>query len=366
MKIDRSIFLHILVWVAYVNILVLTIYSFEELTVAVERASLIAAVHAFIFYLNADYLMPKFLEQKRVVLYVMQLVFVLALLMYGVQRTSVMGDFGPHPSFDKFSEKRFDTPMGREMDRKPPPLQRFDRKNKPVLHPRVIGLTISSFLALFISAIYFNVRSKKKKDEEMLKLRNESLEAESKLLKSQINPHFLFNTLNNLYYLASVKSDLAPQAIQQLSEILRYTIYDSDHAMVPLDKEVAYIEHYIRLQCLKEEGHINQVSFKAEGVDGQLMIAPMLLLPFVENSFKHGNLAESKEAFIEVNLATRGSKITFHCKNSLSDREGAKDKTPGIGMKNVERRLQLVYGVHYDLYVNDSKGIFEIKLELNV
>ena len=166
---------------------------------------------------------------------------------------------------------------------------------KPGRDPRAIGIIISSAAALFVSSVYFNLRNKRSKDQELLQLRNQSLEAEKKFLKSQINPHFLFNTLNNLYSLAMIKSDKTADAIQQLSELLRYSIYESENKLVALSKELDYIKHYIKLQTLKDDSFESKINYKSTVTDGDLYIPPMILLPIIENAFKHGNLTNCGE-----------------------------------------------------------------------
>ncbi|MEP2508304.1 MAG: histidine kinase, partial [Reichenbachiella sp.] len=174
----------------------------------------------------------------------------------------------------------------------------------------------------------------------------------------------LFNTLNNLYSLATVKSDKTADAIQRLSEILRYSIYDSESKLVTLQKELEYIGHYIQLQSLKDEDFDSKISLKSEKVSEQLQIPPMVLLPFIENAFKHGNLATSDEAYLSIEIKTKDENLHFTCKNTIAEISQAKDKTGGIGLKNVRRRLELFYGDNFDLDIQKGSDTFLISLVL--
>lgn len=354
----KNILIHSLIWMAYFNLIAWSFSAFEDWEVSMIRASLIVSIHAFLFYLNAEYLMPIFLDKRKISTYALMLIatmgMVFILLTGPIKSILPERDYRAVGQFDKTKKK----PSGKRPRIKP-------RRQKGIVDPRAIGILVSSAAALFVSAVYFNIRNKKTKDEELLQLKNNSLEAEKKFLKSQINPHFLFNTLNNLYSLAMMKSEKTPDAIQQLSEILRYSIYDSENKLVPLQKEFEYIRHYIDLHLLKDDGYDSKVSFDADQVNGQILIPPMLLLPFIENAFKHGNL-NAQDAFLRIAIQTTNDRVDFTCENSISNASQAKDKIGGIGMKNVRRRLELFYGTKFDLEIHTSLETFRISLTLNV
>ncbi len=176
------------------------------------------------------------------------------------------------------------------------------------------------------------------KEQESALLKSEHLNW-LKFLKSQINPHFLFNTLNNIYTLSMLKSDQTPDMILKLSNMLRYILYEcSDKDKVPIAKEVAYIRNYIDLQLLKDS-EIKNIHFE-EGIKDNVAIAPMLLIPFIENSFKHSRIEDTEKGWINIKLSCNRKEIFFSCENSLPAVEYKKDKTGGIGIENARRRLE--------------------------
>ncbi|MCE7995295.1 MAG: histidine kinase [Roseivirga sp.] len=194
-------------------------------------------------------------------------------------------------------------------------------------------------------------------------LENQNLTSELAFLKSQINPHFLFNTLNNIHTLAYKKSDGAPEAIMKLSDLMRYMLYESDTEVVPLDTEIAHLKSFIGLQALRFKTR-NIVQLDISGDTASKMIAPLLLLPFVENAFKHGyNL--KKEGAIVINL-NADDDIQFSVENEQVPRGMAtqKDEAGGIGLENINRRLELIYKADYTLAVEESSSHFKINLTL--
>ena len=362
MKKVKHVLIHFLVWTGYFNLIAWSMSNFQDWQDSAVRALIVVLIHAFLFYLNANFLMPRFLDKRRVATYALLLVFsmgiVLALLA------------GPIKTFLPVKDPRFPKHMMEMEARKPRPKnERFLDRNllgrKRRFDPRAIGIIISSAAVLFVSSVYFNVKNRKSKDEEMLQLKNQSLEAEKKFLKSQINPHFLFNTLNNLYSLASQRSEKTADAIQQLSEILRYTIYDSESKWVTLQKELEYIRHYIKLQSLKDDGFAERITLETKSANERLQIPPMLLLPFIENAFKHGDLATSEDSFLHISISSIQNSLRFVCENTITAASQAKDKTGGIGLKNVRRRLELIYGTNFSLDIRQSSDTFLINLELS-
>ena len=189
--------------------------------------------------------------------------------------------------------------------------------------------------------------------------------SEVSLLQSQINPHFLFNTLNNIYSLVYQKTDTAPIAVMKLSEIMRYMLYDASAEKVSLIKEIEYLNSFIELQLLRIK-HKEFIEFKIKGkVDG-LMISPMLLIPFVENAFKHG-LKNLNSPGIIINLTVIERTINFEVINYNKKHELInKDETGGIGLPNIKRRLDLLYCGRYTLDIKQTDEIYHVKLELKV
>ena len=191
----------------------------------------------------------------------------------------------------------------------------------------------------------------------------EKLSLELNSLKTQINPHFLFNSLNSIYSQALAKSDQTSETVLELSNLLRYMLYEVEEDKVPLVKEVEMLENYIELQKLRlEEG--SKVGFTIEGDLDRVMIAPLLLFPLVENAFKHGMKDDSEQAFIEIKLKVdRG--ISFSIRNKLGQIDDMeKGKYGGIGLENVKRRLELIYPNSYELEILKTETEFQVNLML--
>jgi two-component system sensor histidine kinase LytS len=197
---------------------------------------------------------------------------------------------------------------------------------------------------------------------------NKNKIAELKLLKAQVNPHFLFNTLNNLYGLAVVKSDKLPGLMLQLSDLLRYSLYDTQVRWVPLAKEVSYIENYITLEKLRLEDR-SQIHFSIEGATEHLRIAPMLLIVFLENAFKHFSAVENQQAQIDIQLKVVDKELHFSCFNTIDHTisEGPRSQNAsGIGLNNVRKRLELLYPYKHQLGIQQEATSFRVFLELQL
>jgi LytS/YehU family sensor histidine kinase len=189
--------------------------------------------------------------------------------------------------------------------------------------------------------------------------------SELALLRSQVNPHFLFNTLNNIYSLVYKKSDDAPQAVMKMSAIMRYMLYDatSDHVM--LDKEVEYLKSFIELEQLRVR-HQDFVELSITGEMEGRTIAPMLLIPFVENAFKHGSKSSGNPG-IWITLEILPDEIRFRIKNYLrKNSNSTQDPVNGIGLKNVRRRLNLLYPGNYTLETGNNEPFYHVNLIIKI
>ncbi len=194
------------------------------------------------------------------------------------------------------------------------------------------------------------------------KITVEKLQAEVNFLRSQVNPHFLFNVLNNLYALTLKKSDLAPEVVLKLSEMMEYMLYDSDHAKVLLQKEVGYLNSYMELEKLRFGTHSDIVLNVTGDLNGQ-EIAPLLLLPLVENAMKHGVSRQSGQAWLRGDLHVNGSSLTLNLENSkplISRQEGK----GGIGLENLRKRLDLLYPSKHRLKIEDKGNSFVVNLDI--
>jgi len=199
-----------------------------------------------------------------------------------------------------------------------------------------------------------------------LNLEKEKLEAELNFLKSQIQPHFLFNTLNNLYALTLKKSDKAPEMVIQLSNLLEYSLYSGKETEVELSEELKQLRGYIDLEKLRFGKRLKINTEITENIYG-LLIAPLLLLPFVENSFKHGASNDLKSPFIDLKVSVKENHLIFSVSNSYKSESGKFiDYKEGIGLKNVKRRLELLYLNKHSLEIVQKLDIFDVNLTLEL
>ena len=194
-------------------------------------------------------------------------------------------------------------------------------------------------------------------------LSQEKLEAELKYLKAQIHPHFLFNTLNNLYALTLKKSDAAPEMVLKLSDLLNYMLYDCNGRWVPLDKELKQIENYLALERMRYGDRLD-IRYSVNGSLSGHQIAPMLIIAFVENSFKHGTSEELDQAWVSIEVETAPGEIRLKVENSKADMVAPDEQEykAGIGLTNVRRRMELLYPDRHTLKVLDSQDAFLVSL----
>lgn len=204
-----------------------------------------------------------------------------------------------------------------------------------------------------------------RKEQEAIRLRAEKLEAEIKFLKSQTNPHFLFNALNNIYTLTLIKSDAAPENLLKLSAMLRYMLYDCNAPRVPLRKEIEYLRHFVDLFRLKDSGGID-VRLDLDESRPEMPVAPLIFIPFVENAFKHSDVEKIGKGWVAIRLATTESGLTFEVKNSLPDTPKSKDAVGGIGLENVVRQLELCYPGRHRLDIRRLETIYEVFLTIEI
>ena len=199
-------------------------------------------------------------------------------------------------------------------------------------------------------------------------LLTQSMQSELRFLKSQINPHFLFNTLNNLYALTLKKSDKAPEIVLKLSEIMRYMLYECNERRVYLSKEIQYMQNYLDLERLRQpEG--TEIKTLVQGNVSDQMIAPLLFVPFLENAFKHGlNTAVQGKGFVHVTMLISGEDLEFKIENSKPEAAPKQHhpRSGGIGLVNVRQRLEILYPGAHDLYIEDDPDRYSVTMLLKL
>jgi two-component system LytT family sensor kinase len=200
-------------------------------------------------------------------------------------------------------------------------------------------------------------------NERERNLIREKLETELKYLRYQTHPHFLFNTLNNIYGLARKKSDQTPEVVMKLSKLLRFMLYETAKPFINIGEEIKMLDDYIELEKLRYNDRLT-IAFVREIDNENEQIAPLLLLPFVENAFKHGASESRFKSYIHIDLRLNNSFLHFHIENTQESNESA-EINENIGLRNVKRQLELMYK-EYDLLVKSEAAVFKVCLKVNL
>ncbi len=336
------------------------------------------------FYLNYYFLLPRYFEKRKLGVYFL---FVLSVVMAIavsdiVIRKKLSNDFergfwgakndnflqrANKPQDDaafNSSQPLINIPYNRNG---PPPHMFQDRQfilgiPQPVFLMSVSRTLSTCFLMLIISGMLRLVYSFLKSENQKKSLENATLNAEVDLLKAQINPHFLFNTLNSIYSLASVKSDKTDEAILKLSDLLRYALYDTAEGKVQLSQDIQYVNNYIDLQLLRLSNKVT-IKYTVAGNADNKVIAPMLLITFIENAFKHG-VSYLQQSLIKINIQIFDETLTLEVTNPIVENNSF--VAGGIGLKNVQRRLELIYPNQHQLYIYQEQHQFSVSLKISI
>jgi len=227
------------------------------------------------------------------------------------------------------------------------------------------GRFMSSIPPIIISALIRNSILLSRKNKESLELKNKVLEAETNALRSQINPHFLFNTLNNIYSLSQYDPKKTGKAILQLSDILRYVTYEANQKNVPLKQELANIESFIQLQLLKDPDDSN-LDIQILDDDRGLQISPLLILPIIENCFKHANHHDKVNGWIRIKIWAEDTTLRVETANTTVKKSKANSYGGGVGMENVQKRLKLLYPAAHEFTVKHQESVYSTNLSLEL
>jgi two-component system, LytTR family, sensor kinase len=339
-----------------------------------------------VFYLNFYVLIPRFFTLKKIVYYLSGVIFMLVFIImqqaftdylfwktYAAQKTvaSREASFAPPPLFSRYhaQEDPDIIKQGRGIDfREKPPIafEEASANRVPsfldyILFPEIFRKSVfAALLMLFMSGFIKIAQEWFKSEQQREALKVENLNAELKFLKSQINPHFLFNCLNTIYSLAHKHSAQTEHAIVKLSTIMRYMIYESNEDKVQLQQELQYLEDYIDIQRLRMPDDI-VVDYAVQGNPVGLRIEPMLLVPFVENAFKHG-ISYAEPSFIAIAVAIEKNQVRLVVENSLFRQRVA--EKGGIGLQNVRKRLELLYTEDHELEITEAENQFIVDLKI--
>ncbi|MFI5452853.1 sensor histidine kinase [Pedobacter sp. UC225_61] len=230
-------------------------------------------------------------------------------------------------------------------------------------HLKRLGFTLSymigqlcgvSFLAYFIHSA--------KQNEQLKTLKEQQLISELTYLKAQLQPHFFFNTLNNIYSLALKQDKATAPLVAKLAEMMRYILYKADEKWVSLKDETEFIKNYVEVEHIRYRSTIS-ISFDRQGIDDESKISPLLLLPFIENAFKHGIQEEEKEGFVNIVICKTGEELILEVKNSIAK---TNQHTDGIGLVNVKKRLAILYPKNHKLEIQNDGKIYQVSLTLEM
>jgi len=331
-KVYHTLFWSLLLLVLVVNDLVMTD---KTVATSIGHGLIVVFVYALVVYLNLLYLIPNYLTKNQFWTY-LGLLILSVLVITPIEAFILYLIYSGNP----IAQERVVIDL-----------------NLYFIPPTLIALGSTLF-----KIINDWVRDLREKQE----LEKRTMQSELRFLKSQINPHFLFNTLNSLYALTLKKSDNAPEIVIKLSEMMRYMLYECNEKQVLLSKEVNYIHNYLALELLRQAKDID-IKFEVTGNIGSQMISPLMFIPFIENSFKHGLSNNLANGFVHIYLNVEGEDIKFCVENSKPEKLPMRDpkrKSGGIGLVNVRRRLNLLYPDRYSLNIEDNPKSYEIELGL--
>lgn len=345
-------------------LILLIIFVSPELTFNFMRqvpkiSYIIPMCYIAVFYLNYYYLIDKYMFNKRQIwLYVainMILLLCVIIIFYYIHTLTKPGMMRP-PVYEMVSF--------------PPPPKPF--KPHTIMNHHVMGalkvmprISVMVIMAIALSIMLRLSENWVKWDRMEKQMRAQIRENELKNLKNQLNPHFLFNTLNNIYALIPISREKAQKSVHELSQLLRYTLYDNEEREVPLEKDLQFVKNYISLMRLRlgslVELNVNINEKEGEGKN----IAPLLFISLVENAFKHGVSCE-KPSFIDISIHVNGNKVKCHVENSYFPKTESDKSGSGIGINNLKRQLEILYANRFlfNITKSDEKHIADLEIEL--
>lgn len=333
-KLSRYKLDHILFWFLYALFWLLVTGSITNLS-QIRNTFIVVVLHALVSYFNIYILVPLLLQNKRYITYILSIILSITLTCFPLAFIIYLFD--------------------------PENASRVWTVNFFVFNSFQTSYAVGLTMVLRLSIQWYQ------REKEKSELQRITSETELKFLKSQINPHFLFNSLNSIYSLTLKKSDDAPQTILKLSEMLRYLLYEASEKKVTIDKEIAYLNNYFELERIRL-GNRGKIHFETEIDSDEYLIEPMLIMPFVENCFKHGLNKLANDGWVSVILKIEEGLMNIVISNNMgqNNEEAEKKKVGGIGIENVKRRLKLLYPNKHKLLITNTNNIYKVDLELSI
>lgn len=334
-----TIAIHVLVWIL---LLVIPYVSTDQVFNSLDATSdvkylllclVLSTVLIVTFYFNYFFLIPRYLLAKKYWLYFSFLLLTISIVFLLSGVTFFFSDFNPE-----------------RLTKTNPTIEKII----PVIIINAISLWVLSIVSSVLLAVY----------NQLKQTESEKLSAQIASLKSQINPHFLFNTLNNIYAIAIDTAPKAADMVDRLSEMMRYTMKDTQQDFVLLEDELNYINNFIELQKLRLDRSVKLEYYSFENIPF-LQIAPMLLIPFIENAFKHGVNSEQK-SHIKIGMTMNKTELQLSVVNNKVNVQKDISERSGLGIENTKHRLNLIYPSNHLLVINDTEKEFSVSLYINL
>ncbi|WP_219006474.1 sensor histidine kinase [Aquimarina litoralis] len=333
----NEIWIHIIIWLCFFTLpIIIAIPELEEIRIDFIFRGLSSAC---LFYINYLVLVPRLLLKKKIFLYIIVSIGVLVSFNY------LLRNFYPIPpleKLDKYLELENDRPI----------------KNLKYIIPAIFSFAFFLLGGIFSLMVDFYKREQTAKEIEAKRTENEL-----RFLKTQLNPHFLFNSLNSVYSLVRNKSNEAPEAVITLSELMRYMLYEANQEIVFLKKEIEYIKNYVSLQRLRLANSEN-VKLLIKGNYEDKKIYPLLLISFIENAFKYGTDFKGNTIIdIKIQVEENTLKVTI---NNIIGTYKKNEDSSGIGLTNIKNRLELLYKDAHTLYIKEEENYYKVDLTLTL
>ncbi|MEM9922093.1 MAG: histidine kinase, partial [Bacteroidota bacterium] len=304
-------------------------------------------IQAVAVYFNLYYLLPRYLEKGRFGLYIFSFLLTTLVATAAIVSGYFVGAYLSDLTFEELY--------------KIAPADYFDLVKFNALPSTLAAMTLG--LSIKLAKNWLQMRQRQQL------LEKEKLETELKFLRAQFNPHFLFNTINSIFVLIHKNPDMASESLAKFSGLLRYQLYECNEQQIPLQQEITYLENFIELEKLRQDYIFDlQLDIDRNSI-GSLNIAPFLLIPFVENAFKHLSRHTDRPNWINIRLYCQGGHLFFNISNSSSAQHVASEQVlspGGIGLKNVQRRLDLIYPGNYLLQINPMEAVFKVQFRLKL
>lgn len=325
---------HALFWIMYAVFMIMEVQVYarkKDLLFCVPPLLIYFALMALLVYGNTLLLIPLLMIKRKIGLYIAGVIFIIIFYTY----------------FRSLNQQYWDAIVWPD---EPMTLQSYFHWS-----------FLYAVWFLIISTMLFFTQQWSEQQQKVKNTEINQLQTELKYLRSQVNPHFLFNGLNTIYGNIDMKDQKARETLLLFSDLLRYSLYEADTDFVDLEKEARHLDNYVALQKARSDKNI-QIDLNLKIEDKSIKIAPLIFMPFTENAFKYCSRDDNDGNYIKISLRQTGSKITFHCSNTFKEHIPNKK---GIGLTNVKRRLELLYKDKYSLNIQKGEKIFSVDLTLD-